>query len=244
MTKNIGINFESGKIIDHILKFKNCVAYANIQIAMDAPYDGRVADESLRSKGRSEQQFNPEYGYDERKLQHTLYHIFEHIKFEYPDTRIVIQIARGRASETTFEEVLKPVIKRLDLIDKLTEFKNKEGIIKKYKGGYRTDDYYTPDKKDSKFVFVNYGMFAVLTNFKKITVGMICNVVKTAYLDMKDDKISIIKVSKQNNKKNILYKLGDFPKLYLMGIADNMPFVTPDKYSREEIDKIIKDFIK
>ena len=37
-----GINFEGGKIIKYILQSKNCIAYANIQIAMDAPYDDRV----------------------------------------------------------------------------------------------------------------------------------------------------------------------------------------------------------
>ena len=40
-----GINFEGGKIIKHILQSNYCKGYANVQIAMDAPYHGRVADE-------------------------------------------------------------------------------------------------------------------------------------------------------------------------------------------------------
>ena len=42
----VGINFEAGKIITHIKDCPNCVGYANLQIAMDAPYHGRVADET------------------------------------------------------------------------------------------------------------------------------------------------------------------------------------------------------
>jgi len=63
----VGINFEGGKIIKHILQDSNCIAYANLQIAMDAPYHDppRVADETLRLKGRSETQFA---GYDEEAL--------------------------------------------------------------------------------------------------------------------------------------------------------------------------------
>ncbi len=45
----VGINYEGGKIISHVLKYpQQCIAYANCQIAMDAPYHGRVADESHR----------------------------------------------------------------------------------------------------------------------------------------------------------------------------------------------------
>lgn len=238
----VGINFESGKIIDHILKCKSCIAFANIQIAMDAPYKGRVADDALRNKGRSEQQFDVKYGYDERKLKHTLYHIFEYIKNKYPDTNIVLQIARGKAAESTYEEVLKPIFTRLNIINNLTNFINKEGQIKKYKSGYRTTDYYIPTTDDN-FIFVNYGMFAVLTNDDNINVGKICNPIYTGYVELKNNKIELTKITTQDETKNILIHLGYFEKLYLMGITDDMPFVTPDKYKEEDISNLIKQFI-
>ncbi len=90
MSKNniqcYGINFEGGKIIKYILESKNCIAYANIQIAMDAPYDGCVADEKLRNLGRSELQFDKKYDYSDLYAQCQLYSIFECINKKYSDT--------------------------------------------------------------------------------------------------------------------------------------------------------------
>ncbi len=74
-----GINFEGGKIIKYILQSKKCIAYANIQIAMDAPYNGRVADEKLRNLGRSELQFDKKYRYSDLYVQCQLYSILEYI---------------------------------------------------------------------------------------------------------------------------------------------------------------------
>ena len=55
----IGINFEGGKIIKHIKQYKQCIGYVNCQIAMDAPYHvpSRIANNCVRSNGRSESQF-------------------------------------------------------------------------------------------------------------------------------------------------------------------------------------------
>jgi transaldolase len=70
---------------------------------MDAPYHGRVADESHRSKGRSELNFP---GYKEDLLVKNLKIIFSYIKNTFPSKKLVIQIARGRSSQQTFDEVL------------------------------------------------------------------------------------------------------------------------------------------
>lgn len=234
---NFGINYESGKIIDHIIN--SCIAFANIQIAMDAPFKGRIADESLRSKGRSEQQFHSQYGYDEEKLKRQLYSIFEYIKKNYPsDIKLVLQIARGRAAKSTFIEILHPILIDLNIIDRFLDFfDTKQGIIK-YKSGYRTSDYFTPTQ-DYKFIFINYGMFAVLTNEQTISVGTICNVSKTIYIGIDNKQLTINKITTQDNDKNILSKLDCFPQLYLCGIDDNMPFITPDEYSEKEINELL-----
>lgn len=63
----IGINYEAGNIVRHITKFEGCVGYANIQVAMDAPFADRVADETVRRLGRSELQYIS-HDYDEDTL--------------------------------------------------------------------------------------------------------------------------------------------------------------------------------
>ena len=60
----IGVNFEAGKIIDNVRNLPNCLAYANCQISMDAPFSDRVADDAVRTVGRSELAF-VSHGYDE-----------------------------------------------------------------------------------------------------------------------------------------------------------------------------------
>jgi hypothetical protein len=222
-----GINYEGGKIIEHIKKFSNCVAYANCQIAMDAPYHDspRIADESVRSTGRSESQF---HGYDENKLKDKLLEIFSVIRSKYPGVKIIIQIARGRSAEPTFHEVIKPVLDRLGI----TNFETKYG--------YRSTDYYVPTDKEP-FVFVNYGMFAELSSNIKVEVGEICNPVVTyditKYNATADPESSFTIENRQSfegDGNNILNHL-DFKKLTLFGIADDMKFITPVDYKKEHI---------
>lgn len=226
-TSNIvGINYEGGKIISHILKSENCIAYANCQIAMDAPYHGRVADESIRSRGRSELQFP---GYTDEYLISQLEQIFDYIKINYPDIKIVIQIARGRSGESMINEIIDPILSKL----KITDYE--------FKSGYRSTYYYTP-LDTTKFVFVNIGMFAVLTNVENTKVGQICNPTETVIAtELTHDKkiLSDYTVTSFDDKKNILSNM-TFQKIKLIGIADTMPFVTPDVYPKSSIDKLIK----
>ncbi|CAM9493058.1 unnamed protein product, partial [Ectocarpus fasciculatus] len=158
----IGINYEGDKIISHILQYDSCVAFANIQIAMDAPFHSppRIADETVRQEGRSELQFE---GYNERELKHRLKTILEWVYRNYGETKVVFQIARGRAAASTAKEVLLPVLD-------LSGIDNYELCF-----GYRSSDYYVP-ASDVPFVFINYGMFAVLREIRPcLPVGTICN---------------------------------------------------------------------
>ena len=224
----IGINYESGKIMTHILKFANCVGFANLQIAMDAPFHGRVADETVRSVGRSELQFP---GYDEKKLVATLTTIFKAILAKHgADIKIVLQIARGRSAGPTFEEVIKPIFTELGISNYETKF------------GYRSKDYYVPADK-TPFFYVNYGMFAVLSQVEKVAVGAICNPVIsmpiTKYTASKGFTVSKSKTKKFNSSKNILNSLQEIMKIRLYGIADDMAFITPDVYDIKHIEKLV-----
>jgi hypothetical protein len=228
----IGINFESGKIITWETKCKNCIAWANCQIGMDAPYHGRVADESHRTKGRSELNFP---GYREDLLINDLENLFEHIKLNYPETKIVIQIARGRAGIQMFDEVIEPVLKLKSI--------NPDKYIIQY--GYRTANYYECRDLEEDFVFVNIGMFAVLTEPEKVYVGQLCNPVITYNITNYDDDSKEFAVEEtvynfSSDPKNILNKFGEIQKIKLFGIGDCMKFVTPDIYNESGIDKLIK----
>lgn len=227
----IGINYEAGKIITHILGYSNCVAYANIQIAMDAPYHGRVASEEVRKEGRSETFFP---GYDENYLIDQLSQIFGVIKKEYGEKKIIIQIARGRAAKPMYTEVLEPIIKKLGVRD--VEFVN----------GYRTENYYQPKTKDEEFAFVNVGMFAVLQGVERVRVAEICNPNETIIITAKDAEGNLetdYKITTFNDSKNILNSL-PFQKITLAGISDTMSFVVPKEYPKEKIDVLIKEINK
>lgn len=237
MTKHIcvGINYEGGKIIRHVLQSNHCVAYANVQIAMDAPYSGRVADEKLRDKGRSELQFPAKYKYSDILVQCKIYKILQYIHQYYPNTKIVMQIARGRSGISMYNEVLRPVLFPFGLINSDGEYN-----VKKLKVlyGYRKKDYYQYSRAKTNFVFINIGMFAVLTNVNNVDVGTICN--PTITYDINDINMNISRKYSFNDKKNILNSFVDIPKIILCGIEDDMPFITPDVYSKQQIGNLLR----
>lgn len=230
-----GINYEGGKIIKYVLQSKHCIGYANVQIAMDAPYHGRVADEKLRNKGRSELQFPPKYGYSDVLVQCKLYNIIKHIQEKHPNTKIIMQIARGRSGISMYDEVLLPVLFPLGLVHS-----NGKPYTKKFKllYGYRSSDYFQSSRMKTDFVFINIGMFAVLTNATEVKVGQICNPITT--YDIIDSDMNISGKRSFNENKNILNSFSDISKITLCGIADDMPFITPDIYSKQKINWLLQ----
>lgn len=218
----IGINYEGGKIIRYALNGNKCIAYANIQIAMDAPFHGQVANDTLRIKGRSETQFE---GYNDDRLKKQLHAIFSHIDENYEFDELVIQIARGKSAYLTEMDILKPVMQELNFPKYRVHY------------GYRTKDYFP--YPENNFIFVNIGMFARLTNINWIKAGDICNPIETYdILGITDNGFQIENHTKFHNK-NILNGL-DFEKIILYGIADDMPFITPDSYQKELFDDLIQ----
>ena len=43
-----GVNYEGGKVMEHANAFDLCQGALNLQIAMDAPFAGEVAGETVR----------------------------------------------------------------------------------------------------------------------------------------------------------------------------------------------------
>jgi hypothetical protein len=166
----VGVNFEAGKIIEHVRSTPRCVAYANCQISMDAPFSDRVADDTVRNTGRSELLF-VKNGYEEHKLIAKFKEILQLLKTTYldpnPHIKMVIQIARGKAAISTRREIIEPVLDELGI--------HQYDIVT----GYRTADYYNGLRGTESFVFVNYGMFGVFTGVDTIGVGEICNPITT-----------------------------------------------------------------
>ena len=226
----IGINYEAGKIITHILQFEKCIAYANIQIAMDAPYEGREAPESVRVKARAETQFPC---YNEKYLVLQLEKIFNFIKNNFSDKKIVVQIARGRAAKPMFDEVLEPIMKNVGMTN--IDFVN----------GYRSTDYFTPTFEE-EFIFVNVGMYAVLRGVERVQVAEICNPDKTIIITSYEDNLlkTDYKITNFDDGKNILNSLPFFQKITLAGIADDMKFVTKEVYKVESICDLIDNLDK
>ncbi len=225
----VGINFEGGKIITWETKCSNCIAWANLQIAMDAPYAGREAGEDVRKKGPAEEVF----GYDREKFMQDINRIFSFIIKKYPETKIIVQIARGRSGIPMFTGTILPVFNEIGLVNYEVYY------------GYRTVDYYDCRDSTEPFIFVNVGMFAVLTNVDDVKVGEICNPIKTWSIEKYSDNAFKIKgkmVDWSNDDKNILNdeEFDDFKKLKLFGIGDCMDFITPDVYSKDAIDKLIE----
>ncbi len=231
----VGINYEGGKIISHILKYPQCIAYANCQIAMDAPYHGRVADESHRQQGRSEINFP---GYDERKLIQSLTIILSYIYEHHHNIVLIIQIARGRSGKQMFDEVLKPL---LDVYDS-----SSAPLRYEISYGYRSSDYFRC-KSNESFVFLNIGMFAVLTNPLQLDVGQLCNPVATWSITSYDAGSTSFVVDPDsfstfhNDPKNILNQFNEIQKIKLYGIEDSMAFITPDVYSQFAIEGLVKE---
>jgi hypothetical protein len=239
----IGANYEGGKIIKHIKdKYKKkLVGYSNFQISMDAPFHNMIADEKLRSKGPSERSI-PDFNFMnfESSVFNGLLEIINYACEKNADT-IILQIARGRSGVVFFKDDILPKLNAFGRVefqkmenDKYLHYNfyvcgKKKKIILTF--GYRAKDYFNlPMKK--KFVFVNIGMFARLQFNKKITSGLLCVPFET--YKMSADKSIFDKLEFDDD---ILFKSAyKFNKIKLIGIDDDMEFITPEFYK-------LKDFI-
>ncbi len=207
----LGVNYEGGKIIEYAKSYDSCVCSINLQIAMDAPFFGDVAHESVRSKGPSETQFK---GYNEKYMLNQIKIGLDEITQCCKDKNaniLVIQIARGRSAKQ-FVTKIKPLIGNIS-----TE------II----CGYHSIEYFK--RKDKKlFGFINIGMFARLN--KDIRPGEVFIPIHSWDVEQKSTNNKLF-VSKHRNH-NVITKL---PPMYILGVLESMPFVTPNDYNLSEL---------
>lgn len=211
----MGINFEGNKINIHAINHGAEFA-VNLQIAMDAPFDGDVANHEFRNKGPSESRFA---GYKENEMQNKIKYMFNYVTkkcLKKNINTVVLQIARGRSGRAFFNKNVKQFLSE------------KIKYIIFY--GYRSNKYFKLEKKIN-FAFINIGMFARFTKSVRPGEVFVCK----NGISIKHDKeknIIILPKSKINNRKIIV---AGFPLVKLIGISDSMPFVTPENYNKKEL---------
>jgi hypothetical protein len=127
-----------------------------------------------------------------------------------------------------YVDVVEPIIQNCGFTDIDVKF------------GYKTTDYYIPVTNDP-FVFVNIGMFAVLTNVESIRVGQLCSPIITYEITDFDKETGFKSDFKSTSTidRNILSDLG-FTEIILWGIANEMKFVTPSAYPEHHILKLTR----
>lgn len=221
-----GLNYEGGKIIKHVLQQIDCLAYANVQIRMDSPWSGEVADEVKRQLGPYETQLD---GYAERKLLMidkltSVLQKAEKIIMSFGNVRqLVIQIARGKACQWFIPDIIMPIIETLS-----PTIKSMITLVK----GYKKPDYYNHNIVDGPFIFINVGMFASVAHCDLVEV---CVPVKTFDLD---SHLNICQWNEHTDDFGILVGL---TPMILGGIADDAPFIEPKKYDYHVVLALFKN---
>jgi hypothetical protein len=229
----LGINYEGGKIIKHIMKQKGVVAYANVQIRMDSPWHGEIADDSKRNLGPFETQFT-NYTHRRSQMIEKLTLVFrkaQDIIEESKDVdQLIVQIARGKAAEWFIPDIILPIIESLS-----SQVKSMVKIIK----GYRTNDYYINHssslEKSEKFVFINIGMFASVTPSQLVEV---CVPIYTLDITMNGRDLNVLCWNKHVNDFGATIGL---TPMILAGIPDDAPFIVPDKYDYMTVSSLFKN---
>lgn len=218
------LNYEGGKIVRHAKESPYFIGYSNIQISMDAPFLGRVANEIDRRNATGSRVETAYKGYSDKNLKRSLGRIFGPIaiKSAENEARVVIQIARGTSALNMQQEVILPVLKQQNVTNREIHY------------GYRSADYFTPPRLP--FLLVNIGMIANLT--EALPVGSVCIPAKTYDVVGTQDGLDI--VASQNHDDDLSSNLG-FTATNLFGIQDSMPFVTPSNYpnGKQRFDTLI-----
>ncbi len=228
-TTVLGINYEGGKAIHKARQTTNCLATYNLQIAMDAPFEkDQIATEDVRNKGRTETQLGASDSDIIRQLLKPLQHAINIVGKNDKNTKLIIQIARGRSSQPFYDNVVKVALKQCNVpFDQLVIY-----------NGYRTANYPIFSSIKSKYVYVNIGMFGRLT--LNVVPGTIYSVKQTYVIDpSKTSKettpihnIQLLNILNHQNQDNGLLLL---PSCHLISIPDTFPFVTPDNYDQKSI---------
>ena len=210
-----GINYEGGDIIKHILKYKQCIAYANIQIVKNEPC---------------------ELLYYESRVIEYMYEILTYITKTYTNTRIVIQITVVKEVSYIYNRIIKPVLKELNLLN---------GTVAIIQGHTKEQYYKPAEYDKRPFVFINYGMFSLLNKNDEITTGTIFNPIYSYPIVYYDAKGFIFSNCPYTflDEKNILIKFPNIKFIHIFNLHETLPEYTSTNYKREHIDTIIEDVL-
>lgn len=227
----LGVNYEGGKIVAHAESFDACVGVLNVQVAMDAPFQGAVAHEAVRAAGRSETQFP---GYDAARLAKGVATALEeaaNAAAAAGANHLVVQVARGRSADSFWAELahLLPVA-----------FQPPAGTATVVHG-YRSSDYFS--SPTAPFVAVNLGMFARLSDAAAVPPGAVFVPASSVDLQPRQQR----EAGWTPTTRRLRYAADgspapgskclptSLPKCALLGLADDMPFVTPQSYELEAL---------
>ena len=252
-----GVNYEGGKIEQHAQRLACCIGSVNAQIAMDAPFHGAVADEALRACGRAEVQFA---GYDRERmhaqLRRAIDALLRHCEAEGARL-LIVQLARGRSAVSMLEEIrhLLPPQEVASAEAGAAESNAggadstsgpSGGVQMRVRFGYRSSDFFR-DEPDRPFAFLNVGMFARLDG-EGAAPGEVFVPSHTWDVAVAEDQeagqgwrsdCTLCVVARREHGGNA--KSVPVPGLrscHLLGIADNMPFVTPQHYSLPQLTRL------
>ena len=253
-----GVNFEGHKIGHHALRL-GARFVLNLQIAMDAPFHGDVADESTRAAGPSEEGFE---GYNRevmvaglRRGAQALRDAMEGKSSRFDEARVgqavntlIIQIARGRRAPDFQRDVMEPIIQSVFFADARTSTLN---VV--YVHGYRSTSYFTTvgdhetaeTRAAGAAAVLNVGMFARIGTHRpqpgqvfacmsgrSIEMDPITN--RPRHCEHAGENVGDHRGGEVVATDGILLD-GGLPHVHLLGLADSMPFVTPDQYKEQDL---------
>lgn len=227
-TATLGVNYEGHKITEHALRC-GAVCTLNMQVAMDAPFLGEVADEATRATGPAEASFS---GFDRGVMLEGISKGINACAGEcrrLGATTLVVQVARGRSAQSFLETSIAPYLPAdLDV---------------KIYCGYQSVDFFPPPAAKVLFGFINIGMFARLT--AGVLPGEVFACVDGLAVQATSGvgALRVVAGAWQDAKAGRGIAVGShgsvlaagLPLVRLLGIADDMPFVTPSDYSRDEL---------
>lgn len=224
-----GVNYEGHKITEYALAH-GAVCALNVQVAMDAPFDGDVADEATRAVGRSEQQFA---GYRHSAMLCGIQTALSQLRatcLARGATVLFVQVARGRSAKAFFDDSIAPNLP--------SDLPHQAWF------GYKSGDFFVPPEGNVRFGFVNFGMFARLSG--GVRPGEVFTCVEGTPVTRDENGhlcvdrwirsrpgVEVAQVVAGHEQALIL--TAGLPAIRLLGIADDMPFVTPEAYTKADL---------
>ena len=143
--------------------------------------------------------------------------------------RLVVQIGRGRSAAPFRAETIDPILAALPA-----------GLDYTFGYGYRSTTWWRPPFEDGRrepFGFVNVGMFARLSGGVRPGEVFACtDGVAVVRRDASSGRL-VVAADEPLAGENAAAAIVDagLPSVRLVGIADDMPFVTPADYGIEEL---------